>query len=159
MKKFILLVSALLLTNMAVMAQSSMAFEKGYRGNISLTGNFGVNRHLINNGVEITTSHGYSFGDGMYIGGGIGVNLSMNNYMDIPVYFDIKYNITDWKLSPYVDCRTGFVIWGDTAELAFMASPGVGFDYRKMSFRTGYKCEAVSNFKFHTISVGISVNF
>ena len=83
----------------------------------------------------------------------------MGDYVDIPVYLDMRYNILDWKLSPFVDCRVGTSIMGDAEALAFMASPGVGFDYRKMSFRVGYKCEAGWAFKLHTISIGTAVNF
>lgn len=151
--------ATILLSAAMVSAQNSHAFEKGYRGNVSLTGNIGVSRGFTNNAVELTTSHGYSFGDGMYMGGGIGLNVGMSDYMAFPVYFDMKYNILDWKLSPYVDCRAGFVVWGDAEGLSFMASPGIGFDYRKMSFRVGYKCDAGYAFKLHTISIGVSFNF
>ncbi len=125
MKKIVLIALAVIFTAATMSAQSGKAFEKGYRGNVSLTGNIGVNKAFFNNGIELTTSHGYSFGDGVYIGGGIGLNVSM----------------------------------GDAETLAFMASPGVGFDYRKMSFRVGYKCEAGWAFKLHTISIGTAVNF
>lgn len=160
MKKIISIAFAILLASVAMSAQGSHAFEKGYRGNVSLTGNIGVNKGLINNSVELTMSHGYSFGDGMYVGGGVGLNVSFNNYVGVPVFLDMKYNILDWRLSPYVDCRVGMEVLCDNEnELTFMASPGVGFDYRKMSFRIGYKCEAGSYFKLHTISIGTAINF
>lgn len=159
MKKIVLIALAVIFTAATMSAQSGKAFEKGYRGNVSLTGNIGVNKAFFNNGIELTTSHGYSFGDGVYIGGGIGLNVSMGDYVDIPVYLDMRYNILDWKFSPFVDCRVGTSIMGDAETLAFMASPGVGFDYRKMSFRVGYKCEAGWAFKLHTISIGTAVNF
>lgn len=159
MKRIISMAIAILIASVTMSAQGSHAFEKGYRGNVSLTGNIGVNKGFMNNGIELTTSHGYNFGDGMYVGGGIGLNASMSDYFDIPIFLDMKYNVLDWKISPYVDCRVGSVIWGDGECLVFMASPGVGFDYRKMSFRIGYKCEAGYAFKLHTVSVGTSVNF
>lgn len=157
MRKLVLVVVSLLLTTLVSYAQSSHAFEKGYRGNVSLTGNIGISKGLSHNGIELTTSHGYSFGDGMYMGGGIGMNI-VNDCVNFPVYFDMKYNLLDWKLSPYMDCRVGVTIAGEDG-IPFMASPGVGFDYRKMSFRVGYKCEAGWGYKLHTVSIGTSVNF
>jgi len=170
MKKFLLLILTVFAA-MTVSAQGSRAFEKGYRGNVSLGGNISVTRGWINNSVELTTSHGYGFGDGMYVGGGVGLNVSFNDYAGIPVFFDVKYNILDWKLSPYVDYRMGMeVMIVDDLGYAFIASPGIGFDYRKMSFRVGYKCEAgrvndwnegpvVTLFKLHTISLSAAINF
>lgn len=159
MRKSVLILALLLLATLVTSAQNNRAFEKGYRGNVSLTGNVGINKGFINNGIELTTSHGYNFGDGMYMGGGVGLNISMNEYVDVPVFFDMKYNILDWKISPYMDCRLGAVIMADADTFAFMVSPGVGFDYKKMSFRVGYKCEAGYAFKLHTISLGASFNF
>lgn len=160
MKKIISIAFAILLASVAMSAQGSHAFEKGYRGNVSLTGNVGINKGQINNAVEFTTSHGYNFGDGMYIGGGIGLNVSFHDYVGIPVFLDMKYNIIDWKLSPYIDFRIGMeMLCEDNNELSFMASPGLGFDYRMMSFRIGYKCNGGEYFKLHTISIGTAVNF
>ena len=160
MKSIFTILAAFLLAAVCVSAQNSNAFEKGYRGNVSLTGNVGINKGLINNAVELTTSHGYNFSDGMYIGGGIGVNASFHEYVGIPVFLDMKYNIIDWKLSPYIDFRIGMeMLCGDNNELSFMASPGLGFDYRMMSFRIGYKCNGGEYFKLHTISIGTAVNF
>ena len=157
MRKLVLVVASLLLTTIMVSAQNKHAFEKGYRGNVSLTGNIGINKDFSNNGIELTTSHGHNFGDGMYIGGGIGFNVN-SDFVNIPVFLDMKYNILDRELSPYIDCRVGGVLIVEEA-LALMVSPAIGFDYRKMSFRVGYKCEAGYAFKLHTISVGTSVNF
>ena len=159
MRKIILIAFAILYASVVMSAHGNHAFEKGYRGNVSFTGNIGINKGLINNSVELTTSHGYNFGDGMYVGGGLGLNPSYHEYVGIPIFLDTKYNILDWKLSPYVDCRVGMeLLCGYDNELMFMASPGVGFDYRKMSFRIGYKCDAGS-LKLHTISIGTAINF
>lgn len=118
-------------------------------------------KDVIGNSVEFTTSHGYSFGDGMYVGGGIGLNAELGgDYAGVPVFFDMKYNIVDWKLSPYVDCKAGAeVMLGEGARSAFIISPGVGFDYRKLSLRVGYKCEASSIYELHTMSLSFGINF
>lgn len=170
MKKMILTAVAVLFASVAVSAQGSHAFEKGYRGNVSVGGNISVTKGWQSHSVELTTSHGYSFGDGMYVGGGIGVDVNFSgDYSGIPVFLDTKYNIVDWKLSPYVDCRMGMEAFVGEDGLAFIASPGIGLDYRRLSLRVGYRCEAgraygdSANtyvfFKINTISLSAAVNF
>ena len=160
MKKLILMTVVLLFSGMALSAQGSRAFEKGYRGTVNIGGEISVTKGWPQNSVGLTTSHGYSFGDGMYLGGGLGFGIDMGgDYASIPVFFDAKYNIVDWKLSPYVDCRVGMELYVDGGECAFMASPGVGFDYRMMSFRVGYKCKAGNGFKLNAVSLSVAVNF
>ena len=103
MKSIFTILAAFLLAAVCVSAQNSNAFEKGYRGNVSLTGNIGINKGQINNAVELTTSHGYNFGDGMYMGGGIGLNINFDGYASIPVFLDMKYNIFDLSIK-YIVC-------------------------------------------------------
>lgn len=168
MKKLILTAVAVLFATMGVSAQGSKAFDKGYRGSVNAGGDISVTKDWPNTSIEFTTSHGYSFGDGMYIGAGIGLNLEMSgNDVGIPVFFDVKYNILDWKLSPYIDCRMGveFMTY-DYMKCGFMASPGMGFDYRDLSLRVGYKCLAGavnsargSYFKLNIISLSAAINF
>ena len=57
MKKIVLIAFAVIFTAATMSAQSGKAFEKGYRGNVSLTGNIGINKAFFNNGIELTTSH------------------------------------------------------------------------------------------------------
>lgn len=61
----------------------------------------------------------------MYMGGGIGLNINFDGYASIPVFLDMKYNIFDWTLSPYLDCRVGMEVLSAGDYLAFMALPGV----------------------------------
>lgn len=163
MKKVILSAVAFFLAAMVMSAQESHAFEKGYRGNMSVGGDISVTKGWTDNFVGLTTSHGYSFGDGMYMGGGIGLNLEFGgDYVCVPLFFESRYNIVAWKLSPYVDCRVGFeaiLPGGDGSAIAFMASPGVGIDYRRLSYRVGYHCMAGNSFKLHTISLSLAYNF
>lgn len=160
MKKNIL-VGLFLFIAATMSAQESLAFEKGYRGSVGLGGNVSVTKGVISNSVELSTSHGYSFGDGMYIGGGIGLDLELDGgYAGVPVFFDMKYNIVDWKLSPYVDCRAGAeIILSEGGRNAFIISPGIGFDYRRLNLRVGYKCMAGSVYELHTMSLSVGINF
>ena len=160
MKKMLLTAVALIFASVMMSAQESHAFEKGYRGNVLVGGNVGVDKGFSHNAAGLTTSHGYSFGDGMYLGCGVGVAVDFSgNYARIPVFFDTKYNLVDWKLSPYVDCRVGMEMFAGVKGCAFIASPGVGFDYRKLSYRVGYQCEAGNGFKLNSISFAVAVSF
>ena len=171
MKKLYLIAVALVFTAISINAQGTLAFEKGYRGNISLGGNISVTKGWLSNSVELTTSHGYCFGDGMYVGGGVGIDINFRDYASIPLFLDAKYNIMDWKLSPYIGCRMGMeLLYVDDTGIAFIASPGIGFDYRRLSFRFGYRCEAgrvndwengpiTTYFKLHTLSLSAAINF
>ena len=84
----------------------------------------------------------------MYMGGGIGLIINFDGYASIPVFLDMKYNIFDWTLSPYLDCRVGMEVLSAGDYLAFMALPGSGFDYHKISFRkvTNAKPDMLLNF-------------
>ena len=168
MKKLILIAAAVMLAAMSASAQGNKAFEKGYRGSVGVGGNVSVTKGWPNSAVELTTSHGYSFGDGMYVGAGVGFNLDMSGVdVGIPVFLDVKYNLVDWKLSPYIDCRMGmeFMTY-ENLDYGFLASPGIGFDYRDMSLRVGYKCVAGAvnipkngYFKLNIISLSAAINF
>lgn len=160
MKRLILIIAVFVLMVLGFGIQNAHAYEKGYNGNVSISENIGINKGLINNVVEITTSHGYNFGDGMYMGGGIGLNFGLNgSFAGVPMFYEMKYNIVDWKISPYVDCRVGTTIGAEHDNPAFLVSPGFGFDYRKISFRAGYKCEAGGYVKLHSVALSIAFNF
>ncbi|MBR3983650.1 MAG: hypothetical protein IKJ92_01680, partial [Bacteroidaceae bacterium] len=67
MKKFIA-TFALVATVMGMQAQNEtkdfVNYERGYRADIALSTS-------ISEQYSITTSHGYSFGNGLYVGGGV----------------------------------------------------------------------------------------
>lgn len=179
MKKLFLMTILALMT-LSASAQRSFSYEAGYRGNVAFNGSFGVNNGLVNNSCGLTTSHGYSFGNGAYIGGGAGFSAMFLDGLAIPVFVDAKYNILDWKVSPFVDFRMGLeAILSEYIEysgMAFLASPGIGVDMGRFTVRAGYQCDAgkasVSfsdgfngteygrmRFKFHAITVSFAVNF
>ena len=161
MKKLVSFAIALIIAVMTMSAQNSSAFKQGYHGVVSASGHVGVNKGVPNNCIELSTSHGYNFGDGVYMGGGVGLNIALNgNLSSIPIFYEMKYNIIDWKISPYVSCQIGTSILGlDGPNLAFLASPRVGVDYRKVSICAGYRCEAGEMNKFHAVSLSVAINF
>ena len=158
-------------------AQEKHAFRKGYRGDVSMGGLIGINKDLRNDAVSLSTTHGYSYGDGFYIGAEAGVNILFAEGITIPVLAVGKYNFIDYKISPFVDCRIGTeaLIHNKDSGIALVASPGFGIDYRRLIIRAAYICEAgrftenyhqpsysgnvTSLFKSHSFQIKMGISF
>lgn len=173
MKRLFLFV---LLLSMSIGAAAQKSpFHKGYRGDVSLGGSIGITKDVRNDAFSFSTTHGYSYGDGFFIGAGLGLNVLTSEGFTIPVYATAKYNFLDKELSPFVDCRIGgeaLVQDGDTG-LAFITSPGLGVDFRRFSFRAAYLCEVgrfterapvlptqvTTLFKSHSFQITMGISF
>lgn len=122
----------------------------GYVGNIglSVTPQLGL-------GADVTTSHGYSFGNGLWMGAGAGISIaSVYDGVYIPVYTEVKYSFwKDEKVSPFLDCRFG--VMTDTESLYTMLSPIVGVDINRFSIFT--ICNMWSQVR--TFNIGVAFNF
>lgn len=173
MKKLVLVLCVALIT-MSVAAQESFSFRKGYRGDVSLGGSVGVTKGVRNDAFSFSTIHGYSFGDGVFVGAGVGVNLLTTDQVTIPVYVVGKYTFLDNNITPFVDCRVGAeaVVYNLDKGRAFIVSPAIGVDLGRFSIRAGYLCEAgrysyydksnpgnVTLFKLHSVTVSAAVAF
>lgn len=173
MKKLVLVLCVALIT-MSVAAQESFSYRKGYRGDVSLGGSVGVTKGVRNDAFSFSTIHGYSFGDGVFVGAGVGVNVLTTDQVTIPVYVVGKYTFLDNNITPFVDCRVGAeaVVYNLDKGRAFMVSPAVGVDLGRFSIRAGYLCEAgrysyydksnpgnVTPFKLHSVTVSAAVAF
>ena len=91
-----------------------------------------------------SSTHGYSFGNGLMVGGGIGLNVENWHYyykeaynydhtFTVPVYFATKYSFLNRKVSPFVALKGGFVV--DLADMAVghFFRPAVGVDWKDLS--------------------------
>ena len=74
---------AVLLSSTAF-AQQHRVFERGYAGNVS----FSAGAILGVPNAQISTSHGYAFGNGLYMGAGLGIDL---NPQFSPIFADVRY--------------------------------------------------------------------
>ena len=98
--------------------------QRGYVGNISVS-----LTPFLGFGAEFTTSHGYSFGNGLWMGGGFGVSASSDFGALLPLFAEVKYSILhDRKASPFVDCRLGLISDFDDTVVLFSPSFGVDID-------------------------------
>ena len=175
--KRILLIICVLGVCIGANAQENHAFRKGYCGDVSMGGLIGINKDLRNDAVSLSTTHGYSYGDGFYIGAGAGVNILFSEGVTIPVFAVGKYNFIDNNISPFVDCRIGaeILIQDGDSGIAFITSPGFGIDFRKLTLRAAYLCEAgrftenyhqssysgtvISLFKSHSFQITMGISF
>lgn len=173
MKKLFLCV-ALIVLCLGAMAQQSYSFRKGYRGDVALGGAVGITKGVRNDAFSLSTTHGYSFGDGVFVGAGVGVNILTTDQVTIPVYVVGKYTFLDNSITPFVDCRVGAeaVVYNLDKGRAFIVSPAIGVDLGRFSIRAGYLCEAgrysyydksnpgnVTPFKLHSVTVSAAVAF
>lgn len=76
----------------------------------------------------LSTSHGFQFNPYFYLGGGIAFNFYTytaddETYGFLPVYINLRTNLTASRVSPYLDIKTGVVMNEDGG---FYASPSLG---------------------------------
>lgn len=143
MKRLILLL-IILSCNIELIAQTIGIQEKGYRGYIAFGGDVGVTKGLVSNSFSLLTSHGFSTGEGGYVGVGTGIKYEWSNMAKLPVFVEAKYNFFNAFLSPFADCRIGGeVIFGEERlGGALVISPALGVDFSRFGIRVGYLCEA-----------------
>lgn len=173
MKKLFLCV-ALIVLCLGAMAQDCYSYRKGYRGDVALGGVVGITKGVRNDAFSLSTTHGYSFGDGLFVGAGAGVNVLTSAEVTIPVYLVGKYTFIDSRVSPFLDCRVGWeaLVYDRDHGVAFVVSPAIGVDLGRFSLRAGYLCEAgryvqassfgvdvLSTMKLHSVSVTAAVAF
>ena len=139
----------LLVAGVGAMAGNRLAKE-GYVWNVG----FNVTPQL-GLGVELLTSHGYSFGNGLWMGGGTGVCFGgIYGGLCFPLYADAKYTfMKEKKVSPFVDCKLGFTT--DMEDIYTQISPAVGVDIDRFSISVIYNIW----YSLRTINLGCAFNF
>ncbi|MCM1176494.1 MAG: hypothetical protein NC308_02450 [Clostridium sp.] len=117
MKK-ILVISLLLLVVTSISAQErNSSYRKGYRADVEIgTKIYGKG---IGNAYMATTSHGYSFGNGLYAGGGIGLGIETHGMLE-EASADYSY--------PYVDEQTGSTWTASALSSQFVLAPRAGIE-------------------------------
>lgn len=129
---FFVATAALICGAKAQAQNTNTYFKKGYTFDIELS--------VANNFDEsaFTTSHGYSFGNGLFIGGGLGFEYVRSDaaYMT-PVFAELKWSWFDFIASPYVDARVGYMVTNNNHN-SFYFSPSVGLDVSKVSLFVGW---------------------
>ena len=125
---FLLAILSLVMSTMMLDAK-----EKGLNphcGTVGLDYDFGSRTTLF-------TSHGYSFGNGAFVGMGTGVIMDFAGQCTIPLFADFKYSFLNKTVSPFIDYKMGISLY-DMAYTSLYVSPSVGFDIGRFSLSVGY---------------------
>lgn len=125
-------------------------FKKGYSFDVELQGIKGFDQSAF------STSHGYSFGNGLFIGGGAAFEYAKSDKKYItPVFAEARWSVTDHTVSPFIDARVGYMII-DSHPNSFYFAPTIGLDIWKFSTFIGWDIVPSYNggFKF-----GIGLHF
>ena len=137
----------------------NVGYDRGYRADIELSW---ADKSVWG----ITSSHGFSFGNGLYVGGGAGFGAELtknttamtsvsdgvidqeNSYTTesdwnasyfVPVFADIKYSFMKTLASPFVSLRGGAIADITNLGVRTYASPAVGLDIARFSLKVGYE--------------------
>ena len=106
-------------------------------------------------GVDVTTSHGYSFGNGLWMGAGAGVSLmgACDGFF-IPIYTEAKYSfMKDEKASPFLDCK--LEVMTNTESTYTLFSPAAGVDINRFSIYALYNMWS----QVRAFNIGVAFNF
>ena len=137
----------------------NVGYNRGYRADIELSW---ADKSVWG----ITSSHGFSFGNGLYVGGGAGFGAELtknpvatasvaedvidpeysytpeadwNASYFVPVFADIKYSFTKTLASPFVSLKGGAVADINNKGIRTFANPAVGLDIARFSLKVGYE--------------------
>ena len=137
----------------------NVGYNRGYRADIELSW---ANKSVWG----ITSSHGFSFGNGLYVGGGAGFGAKLtkdqvatvsaaddvidpeytytpdsnwNASYFVPVFADIKYSFSKKLAAPFVSLKGGAIADITNKGIRTFASPAVGLDIARFSLKVGYE--------------------
>ena len=142
MKKILICTAMTVMICSSVCAQENKAFKKGYRGGLELENMVLVNKDDQTAALGVTTFHGYSYGNGMYVGGGLGLvsELYVSDIERAQLFVESKYNFVDGHVSPFAQLRTGleFNAWNNN-RIGLFLSPAMGIDFSRFTLRISYR--------------------
>lgn len=113
-------------TNASAQVKNSW-HKKGYYFDVELSTVRNFDQNIF------STSHGYSFGNGLFVGGGAAFEYNVEDkiYMT-PAFGEVRWSILNKTVSPYLDARAGIMII-ENHKNSFYFSPTVGLDIWKFS--------------------------
>lgn len=116
----------------------NLHFNKGYAADVQLTA-ADVNMF------HITTSHGWAFGNGLYLGGGAGFGaewlgkVSESDAHYVPsLSVNARWSMLNAKVSPFVDVKATQYIDLTAGKSNYGLTPAVGLDMGRASLSVGY---------------------
>lgn len=155
----LLLLTTILLV-MPVSAQTSHSFKKGYHGSVELGAaavNGQIQQGFVKSSTErytedqiqpgemirLSTVHGYSWGNGVILGAGLGYSFELlDNAQYASIFADAKYNLKDSSASPFLEGRLGYHFCTNAFRYdtqGMLVSVAGGVDFGCLSARLGYE--------------------
>lgn len=141
----------------------NVGYRRGYRADIELSS-------ALTQQMGISSSHGFSFGNGLYVGGGAGFGAefipdfnAVPTYV-VPVFADIKYSFNETIVTPFVSMKGGAIADITNTGLRTFANPAVGLDIARFSLRLGYEYQLgfwghLDGIHSHKVKIGIAYTF
>ncbi|MGI5847573.1 MAG: hypothetical protein ACOX5T_06075 [Candidatus Cryptobacteroides sp.] len=131
----------LALTSLFASAQTSSnhLYSEGYKSNVQISAMFHDSQMIS----TLSTSHGYGFGNGLFVGGGTGIIYNptygngVKNRIQIPIFGEVKYSFLNKKVSPFVDLKAGGLFDYSAYGVGYVLKPSVGVDFWKLSLCAG----------------------
>ena len=146
----------------------NVGYNRGYRADIELSW---ANKSVWG----ITSSHGFSFGNGLYVGGGAGFGAELTKQADtpeskrnasyfVPVFADIKYSFMKTLASPFFSLRGGAIADITNLGVRTFASPAIGIDIARFSLKVGYEYQLgfwghLDGKHMHNVKLGVAYTF
>ena len=146
----------------------NVGYERGYRADIELSW---AGKSVWG----IASSHGFSFGNGLYVGGGAGFGADLTKQADtsgsswnasyfVPVFADVKYSFMKTLASPFVSLRGGAIADITNLGVRTFASPAVGLDIARFSLKVGYEYQLgfwgyLDGKHMHNVRLGVAYTF
>lgn len=156
----------------AEMASRLPLYRKGYVADVEFGATVNADMEFGATGKSpmaytFSTTHGYSLGNGLMIGGGIGLNVEDWHYyyaeaytydhtFTVPVYLATKYSFLNRKVSPYVALKGGFVVDIVDMSVGHFFRPAVGMDCKKLSLAINYDWNMIA---YNRMNIGLGRNF
>ena len=109
-------------------------------------------------GAYVTISHGYSFGNGLWMGGGIGLLWPLEDVPSLPLFVESRYTFYMDKVNPFVACKIGVVLWHSDDSLGYF-TPSFGIEYDRWSFFVSYDSMSSLTNTVKTTNLGFSWKF
>ena len=146
----------------------NVGYNRGYRADIELSW---ANKSVWG----ITSSHGFSFGNGLYVGGGAGFGAELfkkaktpqsnwNASYLVPVFADLKYSFTKTQVAPFVSMKGGAIADITNKGIRTFANPAVGLDIARFSMKVGYEYQLgfwgyLDGKHMHNVKLGVAYTF
>ena len=93
-------------------AKPAQPAQYGYRGFFDVGYTCGTSSWVGTDRLEFNTTHGVQFSPYFFFGIGMGVHRFYDSgFTEIPVFWDFRADIVNYKISPFVDFKVGYTVY------------------------------------------------